>query len=101
SQPHGQKALLPGACNAQPDRAEASHKIPLVVAVAIDSPLAPSPFVPPPAGIAIALPFRLQLEKLLPRLLRLPVHTPPETLFHLPQKMLEMLRDRDYLRHWV
>src|SRR5439155_13236555 len=38
------------------------HKIPLVVAVAIDSPSATPPFVPPPARIAIALPLRLQLK---------------------------------------
>src|SRR5437016_4117948 len=50
----------------QPDGAEADHKIPLVVAVAIDSPSATPPFVPPPARIAIALPLRLQLEKPLP-----------------------------------
>src|SRR5256886_1451918 len=50
----------------QPDGAEAGHKIPLVVAVAIDSPSATPPFVPPPARIAIALPLRLQLEKPLP-----------------------------------
>src|SRR5437868_770029 len=49
-----------------PDGAEAGHKIPLVVAVAIDSPSATPPFVPPPARIAIALPLRLQLEKPLP-----------------------------------
>src|SRR4029077_13706079 len=97
----GQKTFLPGSRNAQPDRAQAGHKIPLVVAVAIDSPSPRPPFVPPPAGIAIALPLRLQLEKLLPRLLRLPVQIPPETLFHLCQKMLVMLRDRDYLRHVV
>src|SRR5207244_8217781 len=62
----GQKALLASTRNPQPDGAEAGHKIPLVVAVAIDSPSATPPFVPPPARIAIALPLRLQLEKPLP-----------------------------------
>src|SRR6266702_4214926 len=62
----GQKALLASSRNPQPDGAEAGHKIPLVVAVAIDSPSATPPFVPPPARIAIALPLRLQLEKPLP-----------------------------------
>src|SRR5438094_6022986 len=62
----GQKTLLASTRNPQPDGAEAGHKIPLVVAVAIDSPSATPPFVPPPARIAIALPLRLQLEKPLP-----------------------------------
>src|SRR5437016_3648865 len=62
----GQKALLASTRNPQPDGAEGGHKIPLVVAVAIDSPSATPPFVPPPARIAIALPLRLQLEKPLP-----------------------------------
>src|SRR5438034_69245 len=58
----GQKALLASTRNPQPDGAEAGHKIPLVVAVAIDSPSATPPFVPPPARIAIELPVRLTLE---------------------------------------
>src|SRR5207245_9773438 len=62
----GQKTLLASTRNPQPQGAEAGHKIPLVIAVAIDSPSATPPFVPPPARIAIALPLRLQLEKPLP-----------------------------------
>src|SRR5204863_10055279 len=92
----GQKALLASTRNPQPDGAEAGHQIPLVVAVAIASPSATPPFVPPPARIAIALPLRLQLEKRLPGCLRLPAQIAPETLFHLRQKRLEMLSERDY-----
>jgi hypothetical protein len=47
------------------------------------------------------LPFRLQLEKLLPGLSGLSVQIAPETLFQLGQKMLEMLVNPDYLRHRV
>jgi hypothetical protein len=43
----------------------------------------------------------LQLEKLLPPLPGLPIQIAPEVLVHLGQKMLEMLRDWDYLRHRV
>jgi hypothetical protein len=39
--------------------------------------------MPPPAAEPVALPLRLQLEKLLPRLSRLPIQIAPETLFHL------------------
>src|ERR1039457_6649073 len=31
----GKEALLPGACNPQPEGTEAGHKVPLVIAVAI------------------------------------------------------------------
>src|SRR5947209_19746008 len=88
---HGQKTLLASTRNPQPDGAEAGHKIPPVVAVAIDSPSATPPFVPPPVRIAIALPLRLQLEKPLPGSLRLPAQIAPETLCHLRPTMLAML----------
>src|SRR5205807_7973141 len=101
AQPYGQKALPTGARDAQPDRAEAGHEIPLVVAVAIDAPPPAPPFIASRPGKPVALPLRLQLEKPLPRLPSLPTQIAPQTLFHLRQKMLEMLRDRDYLRHWV
>jgi hypothetical protein len=80
---------------------EAGHEIPLVVAVAVVPPFPPPPLIPPPARKPVALPLRLQLEKLLPCLPGLSLQIIPETLFHLRQKMLEMLGDRDYLRHWV
>ena len=65
-QPAGQKTLLPGARDAQPDGPEAGHEIPLVVAVAINfAPPAP-PFIVLRSGKAIALPLGLQLEKSLP-----------------------------------
>src|SRR5262249_2591933 len=41
------------------------------------------------------------LEKPLPRQACLPIHIPPEGLFHFRQKMLEMLTDRCYFRHRV
>src|SRR5712691_6761343 len=80
-QPHRQKALA-RARNAQPNRPEPSHEISLVVTIAVIAPLPPPPLVPPPAGKPVALSFRLQLEKLLPRLARLPIQIAPETLFH-------------------
>src|SRR5437016_4778057 len=101
SQPHRQKTLPSGARDAQPNGAKPGHEIPLVLAVAVVPPFSSPALIPPPAGKPIPLPLRLQLEKLLPRLPRLPIQIAPETLFHLSQKMLEMLRDRDYLRHWV
>src|SRR5438309_1133850 len=94
-QPHRQKTLFPGARNTQPDRAEPGHEIPLVIAVAVDASLPPPSLIPSPAGIPVALPFRLQLDKPLPRPSRLPVQLPPETLFPLRLKVLEMLADRD------
>src|SRR2546428_469891 len=78
-----------------------AHAIRRVVAVAVVPRLPPPPLIPRPAREPVALALRLQLEKLLPRLPRLSIQIAPETLFHLAQKMLEMLRDRDYLRHWV
>src|SRR3989442_6746703 len=99
SQSAGQKALSPSAGNAESNRAEAVHQTPLVVAVAVIAPRARSPFIPPPAGKAVPLPFRLQLEKPLPRQSRLPVQIAPETLFHLSQEVLEVLADRCYFRH--
>src|ERR1700719_207887 len=100
-QSHRQKALASGARDAQPNRPEAGHRIPLVVAVAVLARLPLPPLIPPPARDPVALPLRLQLEKLLPCLPGLSIQIAPETLFHLRQKMLEMLGDRDYLRHWV
>src|SRR5882724_1493594 len=41
-QPHRQKALAPGARNAQPNRPEPSHEISLVVAIAVIAPLPPA-----------------------------------------------------------
>ena len=55
-QSYGQKALLPGARNAQPDGAEAGHEIPLVVAVAIDAPPPAPPFIASRPGKPVALP---------------------------------------------
>src|ERR1700674_1110739 len=101
SQPHRQKTLPSGAGDAQPNGAEPGHEIPLVIAVAVVPPFPPPPLIPPPTREPVALSFRLQFEKLLPRLPGLPIQIAPETLFHLGQKMLETLRDRDYLRHWV
>src|SRR6266581_2228301 len=96
-----QKTLLSGTCNAQPDGAEAGHEIPLVITIAINfAPPAP-PFVVTRSGKPVALALRLQLEKPLPGQFRLPVQIAPETVFHLRQKMLEMLTDWDYLRHRV
>src|SRR4029077_10963353 len=100
-QSHRQKALPPGAGDAQPNRSKASHEIPLVVAIGVDSPFPLPPLMPSPATEPVALPLRLQFKKLLPRLPGLPIQGAPEALFHLRQKMLEMLGDRDYLRHWV
>ena len=82
-QPHRQKALLTGARDAQPDRSEPGHEIPLVVAVAIDAAPPAPPFIASRPGKPVALPLRLQLEKPLPRPLRLPIQIAPETLFHL------------------
>jgi hypothetical protein len=100
-QPHGQKTFASGARNAQANRAEASHEIALVIAVAVVPPLPPPTLVRRPTRKAVALPLRLQFEKSLPRMPRLSVQIAPETLFQLGQKMLEMLVDRDYLRHRV
>src|ERR1019366_10789031 len=43
----------PGARDAQPKGPQASHEIPLVVAIAIDPALARPPFVPLPAGTPV------------------------------------------------
>src|SRR5207249_5843074 len=83
SQAHRQKALLAGARNAEPNRPEAGHEIPLIVAVAVSSSFPPPTLVPRPAREAVALPLRLQLKKLLPGFTRLPIQIAPETLFHL------------------
>src|SRR5438445_5350797 len=83
SQAHRQKALLAGARNAQPNRPEAGHEIPLIVAVAVSSTFPPPTPRPRPAREAVALPLRLLLKKLLPSLTRLPIQIAPETLFHL------------------
>jgi len=100
-QPARQKALPTGTRHPQPEGAEASHEIALVVAVAVGLPPVPSPLIGLPHRKAVPLPLRVSLEKLFPRQLRLPIQIPPETFFHLCQKMLEMLRDWDYLRHRV
>jgi hypothetical protein len=90
---------VPGARDAQPKGPQAGHEIPLVVAIAIDPALARPPFVPLPAGTAVALPLRLQLEEALPRQLGLALQIAPECLLHLRQEVLEVLADRCYLRH--
>jgi hypothetical protein len=100
-QPARQKTLLPGTRDAQPDGAEAGHEIALVVAVTIDAAAATPPCVAPGARKAVALPLRLQFEKLLPRQLGLAIQIAPKRLLHLCQEMLEVLADRCYLRHRV
>src|SRR5579862_9207656 len=82
-QPHRQKALLTRTRDAQPNRPEARHEIPLVIPVAVNSPFPASPLIASPTREAVPLPLRLQLEKLLPRLPGLPIEIAPETLFHL------------------
>jgi hypothetical protein len=47
------------------------------------------------------LPLAQQLEKLLGGPLRLALQVAPKTLLQFLDKMLEMLADRDYLRHGV
>jgi hypothetical protein len=100
-QPHRQKTLFPGACDAQPDGSEAGHKIPLVVSVAIGLLPAPPALVDRSHRVPVPLPLRLQFEKLLPGQFRLAIQIPPETLFHLCQEVLEVLADLCYLRHRV
>ena len=60
-----------------------------------------APLVRLPHRIAVALPPRNRVQKLLPGQLRLTADIAPEAVFNLFQKMLEMLGDRDYLRLWV
>ena len=81
-QPAGQKTLLPGAGDAQPQGSQAGHEIPLVVAVTIDPAPPPASFVALGPGEAVALPLRLQFEEALPGQLRLPIQIAPERLLH-------------------
>jgi len=101
-QPHRQKALAPGARNAQPNRPEPSHEISLVVAIAVIAPLPRRRSYRPAAGKPVALSFRLQLEKLL-RTRRASAITdrPRNSAFISARKCWKCFRDRDYLRHWV
>src|SRR5271167_1450561 len=97
--PTRQKTLSPSARHPQPQRAQSGHEIALVVAIAIIPALASPPLISSPARKAVSLSLRLQFQEPLPSQLRLAVHIAPETLFHLRQKMLEMLGDRCNLRH--
>ena len=75
------KVLRPGAGNAQVNGAKAGQKITLIVAVArILSRLGLALVTTGPA-VAVALPFRLQLEKSLPGQLRLPIQISPKPSF--------------------
>jgi len=96
-----QKTLGPSARDAQPDRAQPGHKIPLVVAVAVGLPPVRPPLVDLPYRVAIPLPFRIRFQQPLPGQLGFPIYIAPETFLHLRQKMLIMLGDWDYLRHRV
>src|ERR1039458_2525834 len=83
------------------ERIHAGHEIPLVVAVAIRLPTTVPPLIDLPHRIPVPLPPGIRLQKLFPELFRVSIHIAPKTLFHLLQKMLAMLSDRDYLRHRV
>src|SRR5207248_8559606 len=98
--PHNKPIVL-SSLDTQDNQAKPDHTIPSVVAIAVVPPLPPPALIRRPAGKTVALPLRLQFEKVLPGLPCLPVQIPPETLFQLTQKMLEMLVDRNYLRHRV
>jgi len=91
--PAGQKTFPSRARHPQPDGAEPGYEIALIVAIPIGLPQAAPPLVQLAHRIAIPLPPRIRLQQLLPHHRRLPVHIAPETLFHLRQKMLKMLRD--------
>src|SRR5258708_191098 len=94
--PARQKTLPPGARNAQPQRTQPSHEIPLASSCCDRLPPVVPPLVHFPHRIPVAFPPRIRLQQLFfPEQLRLPIHIAPETLFHLRQKMLVMLRDRD------
>ena len=88
------ESSAPRPCDPQPNRAEHRGKTALIVPVAISARLPRSSPILRPARIAIAQAFRLQFEKLLPRLPGSPVQISPETLLQVLHKMLEPLVDR-------
>ena len=95
-----QKTLLPGSRHAQSKRPEARHEIASVVAVAIPSllPLLRS-YRPQPekrSRCRCHSSFRNPCQACL-----VCPYTSPQELSCIPQKMLEMLGDWDYLRHRV
>jgi len=96
----GQEPALAAARNPQTQRPEAGDKIPQVISVAMIL-ARRRPAIARTHHVPVALPLAQQLEKLLGRPLRLALQVAPKTFLQLLHKMLEMLGDRDYLRHGV
>src|SRR5207249_11173021 len=73
----------PGCARCAAEWCQTGSRIPLVIALAVNSALAAPPGIAPRPGKTVPLPLRLQLEKPLPRLPGLPIQIAPEALLHL------------------